>query len=108
MPDGEAMVAALCASGETQAAFAQRHGLHEVRVQRWVARVGGRSPQRAAKTPSAKPRPGVGFAPVRVMAPAPGRGELEVVVGDAIVRVGRNVDDELLRRVVAALAGARC
>ena len=50
----------------------------------------------------------MGFAPVRVMAPAARSGELEVVVGEAVVRVGRDVDDELLRRVVAALAGARC
>jgi len=41
------------------------------------------------------------------MAPARG-GKLEVVVGGAVVRVGRDVDDELLRRVVAALVGARC
>ena len=37
--DGEAMVAALVATGETLAGFARRHGLHPARVQRWVTRV---------------------------------------------------------------------
>lgn len=110
LADGEAMVAALRARGETPAVFAKRHGLQEVRVQRWIARTDGRPPRRAARAAPATPTSAVAFAPVRVTAPAAAtRGcDLEVVVGDAIVRVGRDVDDELLRRVVAALAGARC
>ena len=103
LEDGEAMVAALRASGETPAGFARRHGVQEVRVQRWVARVGS------------KPRPSVTvqpvvFAPVRVTAEqttASGRG-LEVVVGGAVVRVGHGFDGELLRRVVATLGEASC
>ena len=104
LEDGEAMVAALQASGETPADFARRHGVQEVRVQRWVARVGGRKSRRAA---TAGP---VAFAPVRVVAEqatASGPG-IEVVVGGAVVRVGRGFDGELLRRVVATLGEPSC
>jgi transposase-like protein len=114
LEDGEAMVAALRASGETPAEFARRHGVQEVRVQRWVARV-GRKPR-----PSATVQPVV-FAPVRVTAQRVtaqqatasehehGHGHgLEVVVGGAVVRVSRGFDGELLRRVVATLGEASC
>jgi hypothetical protein len=114
------MVAALRASGETPAEFARRHGVQEVRVQRWVARV-GRKPR-----PSATVQPVV-FAPVRVIAQRVtaqqvtaqqvtaqqatasehGHG-LEVVVGGAVLRVSRGFDSELLRRVVATLGEASC
>src|SRR3979409_2363972 len=72
LADGELMVAALRASGETPAAFARRHGLHEVRVQRWVARVG-------RKARSAAPVPGVAFAPGRVTSAQPAAGGLDAV-----------------------------
>lgn len=101
MADGELMVAALRASGETPAAFARRHSLHEVRVQRWVARVG-------RKARSATPVQPVGFAPVRVTSGQPAVSGLEVVVGGAVVRVDRGFDGDLLRRVVAALGEASC
>lgn len=103
LEDGEAMVAALRVSGETLAGFARRHGVQEVRVQRWVARVGSKPRPPAAVQP-------VVFAPVRVtaeQATASGHG-LEVVVGGAVVRVGRGFDGELLRRVVAILGEASC
>ena len=103
LEDGEAMVAALRASGETLAGFARRHGVQEVRVQRWVARV-GRKPR-----PSVPIQPVV-FAPVRVaaeQATSSGHG-LEVVIGGAVVRVGRGFDAELLRRVIATLGEASC
>lgn len=101
LADGELMVAALRASGETPAAFARRHGVHEVRVQRWVARVGRKSRSTSPVSP-------VVFAPVRVTAaPAPAGG-LEVVIGGAVVRVGPGFDGDLLRRVVAALGEAAC
>lgn len=101
LADGELMVAALRASGETLAAFARRHGLHEVRVQRWAARVGRRSRTTSPVSP-------VVFAPVRVTpAPASTTG-LEVVIGGAVVRVGHGFDGDLLRRVVAALGEASC
>jgi len=46
--------------------------------------------------------------PVRVTSAQPAASGLEVVVGGAVVRVGRGFDDELLRRVVAALGEASC
>jgi hypothetical protein len=105
LEDGEAMVAALRASGETPAEFARRHGVQEVRVQRWVARV-GRKPRASA---TVQP---VVFAPVRVTAQQATASEhghgLEVVVGGAVVRVSRGFDGELLRRVVATLGEASC
>jgi hypothetical protein len=103
LADGESMVAALRASGETQAAFAKRHGLTEVRVHRWVARVVGRPPRRVARAAPTNPTGAMAFATVQVTTPAPRGCDLEVVVGDAVVRVGRDLDDELLRRVVAVL-----
>lgn len=101
--DGEAMVSALRASGGTLAEFARRHGLHPARVQRWVARVAKRG-RRAAGGAA------VGFAPVRITEKqTAGSGlVLEVVVGGAVVRVGRGFDNELLRRVVAALGETSC
>jgi len=100
LADGEAMVSALVASGETLAGFARRHGLHPARVQRWVTRVGRK------RRPRSAPVPVMAFAPVRVTAEPAGASGLEVVVGGAVVRVGRGFDDELLRRVVAALGEA--
>lgn len=95
------MVAALRASGETPAAFARRHGLHEVRVQRWVARVGRKSRSTSPVSP-------VVFAPVRVTAAPTSTAGLEVVIGGAVVRVGHGFDGDLLRRVVAVLGEASC
>jgi len=101
LADGELMVAALRASGETPATFAKRHGLHETRVQRWVARVG-------RKARSSTPVQPVAFAPVRVSSAPSAVSGLEVVVGGAMVRVGHGFDGDLLRRVVAALGEASC
>jgi hypothetical protein len=97
------MVAALRATGETPGGFAQRHGVQEVRVQRWLARVGRKS-RSVARVPS------VVFAPVQVTGErtAAGGTGLEVVVGGTVVRVGHGFDGELLRRVVAALGEASC
>src|SRR5258705_5065835 len=88
--DGEAMVAALRASGETPAEFARRHGVQEARVQRWVKRVGRRSRPAAASVPS------VTFAPVRVAAaPAVASGPgLEVGIGEAGGRGSRGFEGE--------------
>lgn len=99
--EGELMVAALRASGETPAAFARRHGLRERRVQRWVARVGRKSRSTSPVSP-------VVFAPVRVTAAPTSTAGLDVVIGGAVVRVGHGFDDDLLRRVVAALREASC
>lgn len=99
--DGEAMVAALRASGETPAEFARQHGLREARVQRWAGRV-SKKPRAAAR------RQPVAFAPVRVTAEPAGASMLDVVVGQAVVRVGHGFDGELLRRVVATLGEVSC
>ena len=98
--EGRAMLAALHASGVGMGAFAQRHGLHEERVRRWVRRADRRRP-----TPGAAPP---GFAPVRLVAPPPVAAGLEVAVGGAVVRVRPGFDAVLLRQVVAALGGAPC
>lgn len=100
---GLAMAKAYRRSGLTAAEFAQRHGIGVWRVRRWarVPRVG---------TATGKGGP-VRFAPVRLAGPPRGRGEsrpgnVEVVVGPVVVRVGPGFDADLLRRVVAALGTA--
>jgi len=98
------MVEAWRHSGESQAAFARRHGLQAPRVKYWVDRITDSAKPRALE--SAAP---VEFMPVRVVEAAPavptGVSQLEVMVAGALVRVGRDFDVELLRRVVAALRG---
>lgn len=94
------MVAALAASGETVAGFARRHGLHPARVQRWMTRVGRKARGRSAPSPA--------FAPVRVTAERTSGSGLEVVIGGVVVRVSRDFDGEVLRRVVAALEVTSC
>lgn len=108
---GRAMVGALRRSGETQAAFARRHGLGEERVRRWLARV---------EKASRKRGPAITFAPVRLTAtttaarraerpgPAVAARGLELVVRGVVVRIGVDFDAPLLRRVVAALEGEPC
>jgi transposase-like protein len=105
LEDGKAMVAALHASGETVAGFARRHGVQEMRVQRWVTRVGSKPHAPAAGQP-------VVFAPVRVTTrqatESEHAGGLDVVVGGAVVRVSHGFDGALLRRVVEVLGEASC
>ena len=103
--DGRAMVEAFRRSGDSIRAFARRHGLDPQRVRRWVARLDGGAGTREAGEP-------VSFAPVRLIVPegaeaSPAAG-LEVAIGGAVIRVGRDFDEELLRRVVHALAGQAC
>ena len=103
MEDGQGLTEALRASGQTVSAFARRHGVHAERVRRLVRR----EEQRAAPSGAAV---SLGFAPVRVVERAePAEGAaLEVTVGVAVIRVGRDFDEALLGRVVAALGGGRC
>ena len=100
--DGRAMREALRASGDGVIPFAQRHGLHEERVRRWVRRLEGMRPTLAA------PVPPPGFVPVRLVEPSAEGPGLEVAVGGAVVRVRRGFDAALLRHVVAALGGDAC
>ena len=85
--------------------FAKRHSLDPQRVGRWVARLDGGAGTREAGEP-------LSFAPVRWIVPegaeaSPAAG-LEVAIGGAVIRVGRDFDEELLRRVVHALAEKAC
>ena len=97
--DGRAMREALRASGDGVIPFAQRHGLHEERVRRWMRKLDGARPALAAP---------LGFAPVRLVEPPAEVPGLEVAVGGAVVHVRRGFDAALLRHVVAALGGDAC
>jgi hypothetical protein len=93
--DGRAMAEALARSGETVAAFAQRHGLKPQRVHTWK--------RRFAKSVKA-----VSFVAVRVKggtskAAASGSSIELVLRGGHTMRLGHDFDATLLRRVVAAL-----
>lgn len=92
-------------SGLTAQEFADRHGIGVWRVRRWSR--GG--PTRVEKDGLAViKRPSmVRFAPVRIAESATA-SSVEVVVGPAVVRVGRDFDAELLRRVVRALGEVPC
>lgn len=100
--DGRAMREALRASGESPRAFAQRHGLHEERVRRWVRRLDGMRPVAPTSVPP------LAFAPVRLVEPPAEAVALQVAVGGAVVRVRPDFDAGLRRRVVGALGGAAC
>jgi transposase-like protein len=111
---GRAMVAALRQSGESACAFAKRHGLDENRVHRWVKRLvvapaAPSAPSVAAVSTAPPSCMAIPFAPVRLVAAAEERaGALDVVVGGAVVRVHRDFDADLFRRVIAALEEAAC
>ena len=82
-------------SGETQAAFAARHGVSRTKLRYWLRRTGGTRRQRP-----------VGFAPVQVMPFRHGEpeGAVEIVVGTGervVVRPGTS--PEALRTVLAVL-----
>ena len=101
--DGRAMAEAFRRSGLTTVEFAQRHGIGEWRVRRWTRRGSGKSPA-GGSTLAGRNGSAVRFAPVRI-AERPRGGTIEVAVGQAIVRVGPDFDEDLLRRVVSALGG---
>lgn len=94
-----AMARAFVASGETKAAFAERHGLNEERVRRWLRQLAERD--RAGSRPA--------FAPVRLVERAPERrGGVEIVVGTRVVRVAVGFCPETLRQVLVALETVAC
>lgn len=108
---GRAMVESFRRSGDSQGAFARRHGMNAQRVKYWVDRVEGRRAHVAARR--ARQSAQVSFAPVRVVdaantARALAAPPIEVVVGAAVVRVPSEFDEAHLRRVVAALGGGSC
>jgi hypothetical protein len=96
------------------AEFARQHGLSDKTVYRWLGRL-GRTVGR-----SSKPRSSPELVPVRIVASVNGKGnsatkaeldtsELDIVIGGSrVIRVRRGFDDQLLRRVVAALEEGSC
>ena len=80
-------------SGETQAAFAARHGVSATKLRYWV--------RRAASNATGP----VAFASVQVIEPErDGAGVLEIVLGTGErVMVPPNVSTEFLRRLLTAL-----
>lgn len=82
-------------SGETQAAFAARHGVSRTKLRYWLRRTG-----------CARQRPPVAFAPVQVLASRPSGPEaaIEIVVetGERVV-VRPGASPEALRTVLAVL-----
>jgi hypothetical protein len=97
------MAEAFRKSGLTAQEFAERHGIGVWRVRRWSGvGPGSKDGQALIKRSSV-----VRFAPVRIAEPET-RAALEVVVGRTVVRVGREFDAELLRRVVLALGELPC
>lgn len=86
----------LDASGLTAAEFGRRRGIAEKRLRWWRRRLGSPSPSS-----------GLAMVPVRIKPPAASPGEaavpIEVVVGDAVVRVPIGFDAVTLTRVVDVL-----
>jgi transposase-like protein len=98
--DGRSMARAFAQSGETEAAFATRHGLDEERVRRWL---------RAQEATAAKRDTVPAFVPVRVLENrVERRGGVEIVVGNCVVRVAAGFCPDLLRQVIAALEANAC
>jgi transposase-like protein len=96
------MLEALARSGQTVREFARRHELQEQRVRAWTKRF----PDVRASTPT--------FVPVRVKAKADVVETRASVVevklrGGHTVRIGPDFDEDLFRRVIAALEeGSSC
>ena len=102
-------------SGQSAAAFADRHGI-SLWALYWWARQGGagakgrRPPQRSGRSTTAG---APGFIPVRLVGeehsdpPAPAEGIVEIrLCGGDVVRVGGEVSVERLRAVVTAVRQA--
>jgi hypothetical protein len=91
----EALVRRWLSSGETQAAFAARHGVSRTKLRYWLRRTGAAGRQ-----------PPVAFAPVQVMAPGHDvpEGAIEIVAetGERVV-VRPGTSPEALRTVLAVL-----
>jgi transposase-like protein len=98
------VVLAFEASGQSVREFARRHGLQEQRLRMWVKKLG----QAAVK----RERPA--FVPVRIALPAravqaPTSSSVQIMCSSGrIVRVERDFDGELLKRVLLMLEEGSC
>lgn len=97
------MAEAFRRSGQTAQEFAERHGIGVWRVRRWSRSGPARKDGQALIKQSSLVR----FAPVRIVEPVT-TASVDVLVGRTVVRVGREFDAELLRRVVLALGELSC
>lgn len=101
--EGRELVARWEQSGLSQSAFAEREQMDRSKISYWirnVGRLGGRDKEAVAR----------GFVRVRARQEESGpEGTIEVVMGGGLcVRVRGEVDDRLLRRVLAAAAELGC
>lgn len=110
------IVAESLVAGAKVSEVAARHGVNANMLSAWRGQMlaGGitRSAPEAAPIASA-----VTFAPVKVVARGPqpdtradlrpGHGAIEIVLGDASIRVMKGVDTAMLSRVLAAVRGGR-
>ncbi len=108
---GESLV-----SGAKVSAVAARHGVNATMLSAWRGQVsaGGMTRSRPNSAPISS---AVTFAPVKVVATGPqsdaradlrpGPGAIEIVLGDASIRVVKGVDTATLSRVLAAVRGGR-
>jgi transposase-like protein len=99
-----AELVALVARGEaTPRAAAARLGVSESTAYYWLKRRDRRPTALIAATP--RPRPTAGLAFARLVPATEANPAIVVRVGDAVIAVAHAFDADLLRAVVAALAG---
>ena len=110
------IVAESLVAGAKVSEVAARHGVNANMLSAWrgQALAGGRT---RSATEAASIAPAVTFVPVKVVAGGPrpdaradlrpGPGAIEIVLGDASIRVVNGVDRATLSRVLAAVRGGR-
>jgi transposase-like protein len=97
---------ALVTRGEaTPRAAAERLHVAESTAYYWLKRSGRRPTARIAATTSRRPTPTAAPAFARLVSSSEASPAIEVRVGDAVIAVAHAFDADLLRAVVAALAG---
>ena len=111
-----AIVAESLIAGAKVSEVAARHGVNANMLSAWRGQVlaGGRT---RSATEAASIAPAFTFVPVKVVAGGPqpdaradlrpGPGAIEIVLGDASIRVVNGVDRATLSRVLAAVRGGR-
>jgi hypothetical protein len=92
--DGEVAVAAFRASGLSADEFAELHGLHARRIERWAERL---APSASAAAPL--------LLPVDVK-PVARPHVVEIALGGRILRVPTDLDDAELARIVRVVESA--